>query len=72
MTVRDLTILGCSSQQPTRFRNHSAYLLRWNDEGSFCLILEKERSVNLSMPTLHPRLFHEFLSPIFMATTVSD
>ena len=33
MTVRDLTILGCSSQQPTRFRNHSAYLLRWNDEG---------------------------------------
>lgn len=33
MTVRDLTILGCSSQQPTRFRNHGAYLLRWNDEG---------------------------------------
>lgn len=33
MTVRDLTILGCSSQQPTRFRNHGAYLLRWNNEG---------------------------------------
>lgn len=33
MTVRDLTVLGCSSQQPTRFRNHGAYLLRWNDEG---------------------------------------
>ncbi len=33
MTVRDLTILGCSSQQPTRKRNHGAYLLRWNNEG---------------------------------------
>jgi len=33
MTVRDLVILGCSSQQPTRFRNHGAYLMRWNDEG---------------------------------------
>lgn len=33
MSVRDLTILGCSSQQPTRFRNHGAYLIRWNDEG---------------------------------------
>lgn len=33
MSVRDLTILGCSSQQPTRKRNHGAYLLRWNDEG---------------------------------------
>ncbi|HSX26110.1 MAG TPA: ribonuclease Z [Chlamydiales bacterium] len=33
MSLRDLTILGCSSQQPTRFRNHGAYLLRWNDEG---------------------------------------
>jgi len=33
MSVRDLTILGCSSQQPTRFRNHGAYLLRWNGEG---------------------------------------
>jgi len=33
MSVRDLVILGCSSQQPTRFRNHGAYLMRWNDEG---------------------------------------
>lgn len=33
MTVRDLVILGCSSQQPTRYRNHGAYLLRWNGEG---------------------------------------
>ncbi len=33
MTVRDLIILGCSSQQPTRRRNHGAYLVRWNDEG---------------------------------------
>ncbi len=33
MSVRDIVILGCSSQQPTRFRNHGAYLARWNDEG---------------------------------------
>lgn len=33
MTARDLTILGCSSQQPTRLRNHGAYILRWNNEG---------------------------------------
>lgn len=33
MSVRDLIILGSSSQQPTRFRNHGAYLFRWNDEG---------------------------------------
>lgn len=33
MTVRDLIILGSSSQQPTRFRNHGAYLVRWNEEG---------------------------------------
>lgn len=33
MTVRDLIILGCSSQQPTRKRNQSGYLLRWNEEG---------------------------------------
>ena len=33
MSARDIVILGCSSQQPTRFRNHGAYLLRWNDEG---------------------------------------
>lgn len=33
MSVKDLIILGSSSQQPTRKRNHGAYLLRWNDEG---------------------------------------
>ncbi|NGX57855.1 MAG: Ribonuclease Z [Chlamydiae bacterium] len=33
MSVRDLTILGCSSQQPTRYRNHGAYLFRWNGQG---------------------------------------
>ena len=33
MSVRDLTILGSSSQQPTRKRNHGAYLFRWNEEG---------------------------------------
>lgn len=33
MSPRDLTILGCSSQQPTRRRNHGAYLVRWHDEG---------------------------------------
>ncbi|MCH9621294.1 MAG: Ribonuclease Z [Chlamydiia bacterium] len=33
MSIRDLTILGSSSQQPTRMRNHGAYLLRLNGEG---------------------------------------
>lgn len=33
MSVRDLVVLGTSSQQPTRRRNHGAYLLRWNGEG---------------------------------------
>lgn len=33
MSSRDLIILGCSSQQPTRLRNHGAYLLRWNNQG---------------------------------------
>ncbi|MDF2576611.1 MAG: rnz [Chlamydiales bacterium] len=33
MSTRELVILGCSSQQPTRYRNHGAYLLRWNNEG---------------------------------------
>lgn len=33
MSIRDLVILGTSSQAPTRFRNHGAYLFRWNDEG---------------------------------------
>jgi len=30
---KDLIILGCSSQQPTRRRNHGAYLFRWNEQG---------------------------------------
>lgn len=33
MSVRDLIILGSSSQQSTRNRNHGSYFLRWNDEG---------------------------------------
>ena len=33
MSVKDIIILGCSSQQPTRSRNHGAYLVRWNGEG---------------------------------------
>lgn len=33
MTVRDLVILGTSSQHPTRFRNHGGYLFRWRNEG---------------------------------------
>lgn len=33
MSARDIIILGCSSQQPTRMRNHGAYLVRWNNEG---------------------------------------
>lgn len=33
MSVKDLIILGSSSQQPTRRRNHGAYLFRWNEEG---------------------------------------
>ena len=32
MSARQLIILGCSSQTPTRFRNQGAYLLRWNNE----------------------------------------
>jgi ribonuclease Z len=31
--VKDLIILGCSSQQPTRRRNQGGYLVRWNNEG---------------------------------------
>jgi ribonuclease Z len=30
---KDITILGSSAQQPTRKRNHGAYLIRWNEEG---------------------------------------
>lgn len=33
MSNKDIIILGCSSQQPTRKRNHGAYLIRWNEEG---------------------------------------
>ncbi len=33
MSPKDVIILGCSSQQPTRYRNHGAYLVRWNEEG---------------------------------------
>ncbi|MFZ0564886.1 MAG: ribonuclease Z [Chlamydiales bacterium] len=33
MSIRNLVILGSSSQQPTRKRNHGAYLFRWNEEG---------------------------------------
>jgi len=33
LSVKDLIVLGTSSQQPTRKRNHGAYLFRWNDEG---------------------------------------
>lgn len=33
MSVRDLVILGCSSQQHTRTRNQGAYLVRWNEQG---------------------------------------
>jgi ribonuclease Z len=33
MSNKDIIILGCSSQQPTRKRNHGAYLVRWHEEG---------------------------------------
>lgn len=33
MSQRDLTVLGCSSQVPTRHRNHNGYLIRWDGEG---------------------------------------
>ena len=33
MSEKYLLILGSSSQQPTRKRNHGAYLFRWNEEG---------------------------------------
>jgi len=33
LSIRDIVILGCSSQQPTRRRNHGAYLFRWNEQG---------------------------------------
>jgi len=31
--TRQLVILGCSSQQPTRTRSQGSYLLQWNNEG---------------------------------------
>ncbi|MET7421492.1 ribonuclease Z [Dactylosporangium sp. NPDC005555] len=33
MQVRELVVLGTSSQVPTRTRNHNGYFLRWDDEG---------------------------------------
>jgi ribonuclease Z len=30
--MRELIILGTASQVPTRYRNHNAYVLRWDDE----------------------------------------
>lgn len=33
MSDKDIVILGSSAQQPTRSRNHGAYLVRWNEEG---------------------------------------
>jgi len=33
MSLKKLTILGCSSQQPTRLRNQGAYLLQWLGQG---------------------------------------
>ncbi len=33
LSLRELAILGCGSQQHTRERNHNAYLLRWKTEG---------------------------------------
>lgn len=33
MSLRELVVLGTSSQVPTRHRNHNGYLLRWDGEG---------------------------------------
>lgn len=33
VSVRELVVLGTSSQVPTRHRNHNGYLLRWDGEG---------------------------------------
>ncbi|MGV0741546.1 ribonuclease Z [Mycolicibacterium sp. XJ870] len=33
MSIRELIVLGTSSQVPTRHRNHNGYLLRWDGEG---------------------------------------
>lgn len=71
MSVRDIIILGCSSQQPTRFRNHGAYLVRWNDEG---LLFDpgRGRKGSLSMLTSRRRLSPAFLSAISTAIIALD
>ncbi len=33
MSNKDIIFLGTSAQQPTRYRNHGAILVRWNEEG---------------------------------------
>jgi ribonuclease Z len=33
VSIRELVVLGTSSQVPTRTRNHNGYLLRWDTEG---------------------------------------
>jgi len=33
LSLRELAVLGCGSQQHTRDRNHNAYLVRWKAEG---------------------------------------
>jgi ribonuclease Z len=33
VSARELIVLGCGSQVPTRHRNHNGYLLRWDGEG---------------------------------------
>lgn len=33
MSLRELVVLGTSSQVPTRHRNHNGYLLRWDGQG---------------------------------------
>ena len=33
MSVRDVVVLGCASQVPTRGRNHNGYLVRWDGVG---------------------------------------
>jgi ribonuclease Z len=33
VSVRELVVLGTSSQTPTRARNHNGYFLRWDDQG---------------------------------------
>ena len=70
MTLRDLIILGCSSQQPTRKRNHGAYLVRGMKKACY-LIRVKGLSGNLSLRMFLRPVPREFLSAIFMAIIVS-